>query len=121
MPPDDQEGEVDDDVGAVNELLDGDPIKDVTAEVLGFGQAELAWVERTSAHGHDRADALGALEGPQEGAADVARRPCDRDPQPGHPAEPGLPGRTTRACSPDSTTRGATGCNSSPDAYLSGS
>jgi hypothetical protein len=84
MPADDEEGEVDNDVGTAHELLDGHPVKNVTAQVLGFGQPELAGVERPSPHGHHRAHALGSLEGPEKRAADVARRPGDGYSQPGH-------------------------------------
>ena len=80
----DDEGEVHDHVGALDEPLDRRAVEHVAAAVLGALPAVGGGVEGPARHADDAPDLARALQRADEGAADLARRAGDRDGEAGH-------------------------------------
>ncbi len=76
---DDHERQVDDDIGAVDERVDGRAIEHVTAVVLDLAPAECLRIERPAGHRDDPPDLLKAVERRDEGDADLTGRARDRN------------------------------------------
>ena len=75
----DDEGQVHDHVGALDEPLDRGAVEHVAAAVLGALPAVGGGVEGPARHADDAPDLARALQRADEGAADLARRAGDRD------------------------------------------
>ena len=76
---DDHEGQVDDDVGAGHQRLDGFAVEDVAPAVLDLLPAMLGRVEGTAGHAEDAPHSVAALQRGEEWLADLSSGPGDRD------------------------------------------
>jgi hypothetical protein len=81
---DHDEGEVDDDVGALDERLHRRAIEHVAAPVLGPLPAVRRGIERAPGHPDDALDLARALERADERPSEVARRAGDGDREAAH-------------------------------------
>ena len=77
------EGEVYDDIGVRNQLVDSGPVQDVPLAVLGLAPAQFARIKRPPRHRQDAPDLGRDFQGTDERFSDLAGRTRDSNGEPG--------------------------------------